>query len=410
MKDLKAQGTGGNSIQRRPRVFLKPQGQEALKKGHPWIYRGAVADVEAQAGDAVDLVYRGKVVGLGLYGTSDIAVRVLSFREEPDLWGLLGQRLKSALSLRARTMKRHRALRLIHGESDGLPAVVADLYGSTLVLQLSHPAWIKRIGTLAKALLEASEEHHFPVENLVLKNTGKHLGKEGLEEEIRPILGAMPVDLAVPFGRVLQKVDVEEGQKTGLYLDTRFWAFSLAKLPLEGASVLDAFSYQGHLSLHCLLEGASRAVMLEQSQGAIDRALWAAGNLGLKDRVEALSGNAFDQMRRLEASNASFRVVAVDPPPFAPSKKQLHGALRGYKELLVRAFNLTEPGGFVLFGSCSHAVSQGDLTALVFEAASDRGAEIRILERLCQPPDHPVNPRVPQGEYLKGMIMEVEKK
>ncbi|EHM09657.1 putative SAM-dependent methyltransferase [Thermanaerovibrio velox DSM 12556] len=409
MKDRKAQGAAGNTMPKRPRVSLKPQGQEALKKGHPWIYRGAVADVEAQGGDAVDLVYRGKVVGLGLYGPSDIAVRVLSFREEPDLLGLLGQRLKSALSLRRRTMKGHQALRLLHGESDGLPAAVADLYGSTLVLQLSHLGWMSRLEMFAKVLLERAEEQGFPVENLVLKNTGKHLAKEGLGEEIRPILGTVPRDLVVQFGRVPQRVDVEEGQKTGLYLDTRFWAFSLAKLPLDGASVLDAFSYQGHLSLHCLLNGASRAVMLEQSQGAIDRALWAAGTLGLSGKVEAVHGNAFDELRRLEASNAKFRVVALDPPPFAPSKRQLEGARRGYKELLVRAMNLVEPGGFVLFGSCSHAVSQGDLTSLAFEAASDRGAEIRILERLCQPPDHPVNPRVPQGEYLKGMIMEVEK-
>lgn len=379
-----------------------------MRAGHPWVYRGDLLEVQGCHGDMVDLVFHGSMIGVGVYGPSDIAVRVISHRHE-DPWEALRREIRSAFDLRRRLMPAEDALRLLHGESDRLPAVVADLYGSTLVLQLSHLGWVRSLDLLTRVLLEAAECSGFKVLNVILKNTGKHLFREGLSEEVRAVVGVVPEDLVVRFGSIDQRVDVLEGQKTGLYLDTRLWAGELAQLPVEGGEVLDAFSYQGHLSLHCLVRGASRAVMLEQSGGAIRRALWAAHALGVSHRVEAIEGNAFDEMRRLALGGLKFRAVAVDPPPFAPSRRNLQGALRGYKELLVRALDLVETGGFVLFGSCSHAVTFEHLVDLIRQAASDRRAHVRILRRLCQPPDHPVDPRIPQGEYLRGIIMEVRK-
>jgi 23S rRNA (cytosine1962-C5)-methyltransferase len=390
-----------------PKVHLKPSASEGIARRHPWIYRGAVAHSQGEMGDLVEVLLDRRPVAFGLLGPSDIAVRILGFGPAEDLGAVLSRRLASAASWRI-PMARSRgvqAFRLVHGESDGLPAAVVDLYGSTAVLQLSHLGWIRNLDLFVRCLLEAVPS----IRSVVLKNTGKHLPKEGLQEDVRVLIGSLDQDLTVPLGRVPQRVPVLKGQKTGLYLDTRDWAEDLSRLPLEGARVLDAFSYQGHLSLNLLALGAREAVLVEQSPLALSNTLWSARGLGLQERVTLLEGNAFDLLKGLDQRGEKFNLVIMDPPPFAPSRRNLEGAMRGYRELMVRAINLVLPGGFVLFGSCSHAVSHDALLELALKGALDRSAQVRVIHRPAQPWDHPVSPQVPQGEYLKGILMEVDK-
>lgn len=389
-------------------AVLEDSGLKRVMAGHPWIFRGNLRRIpQCKPGDLVAFTDRsGEVRGWGLWSEGSISIRALSFgRKEPNQMELLRERLTDALNWRKTWCAGDEAFRWVHGEADGLPGIVADMYGDTLSLQVSIMGWYRHLDELTATLRKVRK-----LSAVVLRNETKHLDKEGIPRETRTLFGETPVEpLKVKIGSLVELVDITEGQKTGAYLDVRRVPDMLAPV-LRGARVLDCFSYQGHFGLHAIHYGASEVLAVEQSQSAIDIAKQTLEQNGLPDRMRWIRGNAFDVMRTLDADREKFDVVVMDPPPFAPGRTQIDSARRGYKELAVRALKCLNNGGYLVFLSCSHAFTREMLLDTINDAAQDEGVSCRVAQEIHQPQDHPALPAVPETDYLKGFALEVRRR
>lgn len=387
------------------RAVLNEIGVSRVKARHPWLFRGHLLQVpECEPGDIICFSdKKGEVLGWGLWSDTALCIRILTFgSHEPDQMKLLRTRVEEALAFRKRWCPQEESFRWIHGEGDRLPGISADLYGDVLSLQLSVMGWYRHADEVAKIFRKVKK-----LSSIVLRNDTKHLEKEGIPREVRPLLGEMPTGpIKVKIGDTYELVDLAEGQKTGAYLDVRHVP-SLIDSLYPGARVIDCFSYQGHFTLHALKMGAASVTAIDQSQGALDRAKENIALNGLPQRAEFLCGNAFDLMRKLDAERTRADIVIMDPPPFSPGKTQLDSARRGYKELAVRGFRRLEAGGHMVFLSCSHAFTRDMLLDTLAEAAKDAGTVCRIVHEIHQPQDHPAMLGVPETDYLKGFVMGV---
>ena len=312
--------------------------------------------------------------------------------------------MEAALEARKKWCAGEECFRWVHGEGDRLPGVTADLYGDVLSLQLSAYGWYRHANEVAKIFRKVKK-----LSAVILRNDTKHLDKEGIPREVKPLLGEMPEKpLRVRIGGTLELVDVAGGQKTGAYLDVRHVP-ALVEPLYKGAEVLDCFCYQGHFTAHALKSGAAHVTAIDQSEAALARAKENLALNGLDcSRAEFRCGNAFDIMREIDAERKRYDLVIMDPPPFSPSKGQLDSARRGYKELAVRGFRRLGPGGHLVFMSCSHAFTRDMLFDVLAGAARDAGAVCRVVREIHQPEDHPALLGVPETDYLKGFVMGVE--
>ena len=387
------------------RAVLNEAGLVRVKARHPWLFRGNLSQVpHCNQGDLVAFTDRdGEIQGWGLWSDSALCIRVLTFgSHEPDQLALLRERLERAWNWRRTWCAGEEAFRWVHGEGDGLPGLIADLYGDVLVLQVSAFGWYRHLDEVAKIFRKVRK-----LSAIVLRNETKHLEQEGIPREVKALLGEMPKEpLKVKIGSLYEYVDVTAGQKTGAYLDVRRVPDMLAPL-YKDARVLDCFSYQGHFGLHALAAGASEAVAVEQSQSAIDIAQKNLEINHLPKKMEWKCGNAFDIMRRMDSDRERFDLVVMDPPPFSPAKGQVGSARRGYKELAVRGFNRIKDGGHMVFLSCSHAFSREMLLSVLNDAATDACVSCRIALEIHQPFDHPALSSVPETDYLKGFVLGV---
>lgn len=388
-------------------ALLNDAGAERARRRHPWIFRGHLLRApECKPGDMIAFMDKKEtVLGWGLWSESALCIRALSFgSHEPDQMDLLRSRLERALAARRLWCAGEEAFRWVHGEGDGLPGITADLYGDVLSLQLSAFGWYRHADEVAKIFRKVKK-----LSAIILRNDTKHLEKEGIPQEVKPLLGEMPKEpLYVRIGGLLEPVDVAGGQKTGSYLDVRHVPAMLDPL-YRGAKVLDCFSYQGRFSIRGLKLGAESVTLIDQSQAALDRAASCVGLNGLPEgKASFLCGNAFDIMRKIDAERERFDLVIMDPPPFSPSRGQLDSARRGYKELAVRGLRRLCGGGHFVFLSCSHAFTRDMLLDTLADAALDAGARCSIVGEIHQPQDHPAMLGVPETEYLKGFIMGVE--
>ena len=252
------------------RAVLNDAGAERAKRGHPWIFRGSLLQVPACApGDIIAFAdRRGETLGWGLWSESALCIRVLSLgAHEPDQMALLRRRIEAALAARKKWCAGEECFRWVHGEGDRLPGVTADLYGDVLSLQLSAYGWYRHANEVAKIFRKVKK-----LSAVILRNDTKHLDKEGIPREVKPLLGEMPEKpLRVRVGDTLELVDVAGGQKTGAYLDVRHVP-ALVEPLYKGAEVLDCFCYQGHFTAHALKSGAARVTAIDQSEAALDRA------------------------------------------------------------------------------------------------------------------------------------------
>lgn len=385
-------------------------------RAHPWIFKGEVAGVSAVApGDAVSVVdAAGAFVGRGWFNPGPaLCCRIATRVDEPLDEAFLRRRLGAALALRAAlhqppalsprgvvTPGAATATRLVWAEADLLPGLVVDRYGGVLVVQCQTLALARRRDEVVEALREVAGAG--PVFHADEAAAAAHEGfaaRRGWHD------AAGPARMTVDEGDVRFVVTFGAGQKTGLYLDQAANRLRAAALGVRG-DVLDAFAYQAGFAIHALRGGAARALCLESSPEAAATARETIDLNGLGGRAEVRAGNAFDELRGLDAARARFELVVLDPPPFARSRAARDAAARGYKEINLRALRLLAPGGRLLTFSCSHHIGDALFEEICREAAADAGVTARVVERLGQAPDHPVILTVPETRYLTGLHLQ----
>jgi len=384
-----------------------------LKKGrerarvHPWIFKGDVADVsDVEAGTVVTVVdSAGGFVGRGFYNPRPaLCCRIVTWRDEALDGRLWRRRVDAALAHRRRVVTGGTAARLIWSEADGLPGFVADRYGDVLVVQCSTLGVARVRSDLAVALRSALGD--LPV-FMADEEVPAHL--EGFEARRGWLDASGPASAVVEEpgagGTVRLAVTFGTGHKTGLYLDQRENRHRFGALA-RGRDVLDAFAYTSAFACHALVGGARRAVCIESSPEAVAAARENFTLNGVADRAEIVASNAFDELRRLDRARDRFGLIALDPPPFARHRAAVDAARRGYKEVNLRAIRLLEPGGVLATFSCSHHITTTDFADICRDAATDAGANVRVLADLTQSPDHPVLLTVPETRYLKGLLLE----
>jgi len=389
---------------RRPRrgpVLRLKRGRERARS-HPWIFKGDVADVSAvDPGAAVTVVdAAGRFVGRGDYNPRPgLCCRILTRDDEALDAAFLERRLGDAVG--RRISGGVPALgRLAWSEADGLPGLVVDRYASVLVVQCGTLGMARRRREIEAALGRVVGE--LPVFN---KDEDGPAKLEGFEPAHGWAGRRGPATVEVDEAGVGFTLALGVGHKTGLYLDQRENRRRVAGLAAD-RDVLDAFCYTGGFACHALRGGARRAVLIESSPEALAGARRNLELNGVAERAEIVAANAFDELRRLERAGARFGLVVLDPPPFARSRTQLEAAVRGYKEINLRAMRLLERGGSLLTFSCSHHVSQARFEELCRDAAADAGARLQMVAPLTQASDHPVVLTIPETRYLSGLLLQ----
>ena len=389
-------------------LLLKKGREKSLKRRHPWIFSGAVEKMNGKPGfgDTVDVLDGAKkLLARAAYSPkSQIRARVWSFdlAEAVDA-GFFRNRVQQAVALREAlpAAKHANALRLVHGESDGLPGLVVDRYADVLVAQFLAAGVERWRDSILDALME------FTGCAAIFERSDAEVRKlEGLEPRVgfargnRNAARCPIIEYGLNF-----RVDVEQGQKTGFFLDQRENRQRVRSL-VAGRDVLDGFCYTGGFSIAALAGGAKRVTAIESSAAALEvaRENLAANPLDAS-RIEFQQGDVFEKLRRLRDQNAKFDLVVLDPPKFAPTAAQVKKAARAYKDINLWALKLLAPGGLLATFSCSGAVSAELFQSIVAGAALDAGADAKIIERFTAAADQPVALEFPEGEYLKGLLL-----
>ena len=389
-------------------LFLRRGKSESLKRFHPWVFSGAIAGANGKLneGDVVRIVSNeNELMGYGHYHIGSIAVRMLTFREEKIDHAFWVTRLSEALRLRKALQLTGRAdnniYRLVHGEGDRLPGLVIDVYGKTAVMQAHSVGMHMSREQIADALIEASEGL---IENVYYKSETTLPFKADLHQENGFLRGHDEGNVAVENGLKFH-IDWLRGQKTGFFVDQRENR-SLLEHYAKGRNVLNMFCYTGGFSVYAMRGGANLVRSVDSSAKAIDLTRANAEmNFPGDARHEAFAEDAF---KFLEQAGSNYDLIVLDPPAFAKHKDALPRALKGYTRLNAIAFRKIKPGGIVFTFSCSQAVNKDQFRLAVFTAAAQSGRHVRILHQLHQPADHPINIYHPEGEYLKGLVLEVE--
>ena len=391
------------------KVFLKPGKEESLKRFHPWVFSGAIARVEGEPeeGEVVD-VYTSKkeFIACGHFQIGSIAVRVLSFRQEPIDHAFWVRRLQVAKDLRCALgvlgNPQNNTYRLVHGEGDNLPGLIIDVYDHTAVMQAHSAGMHLDRMAVAEALEEVMGD---VIQHIYYKSeTTLPFKADLLATENGFLKGGSPENVAMENGLKFH-VDWLKGQKTGFFVDQRENRALLERYA-KGRNVLNMFCYTGGFSFYAMRGGANLVHSVDSSAKAIDLT---NENVSLNfpgdTRHQAFAEDAFKFLDRM---GDQYDLIILDPPAFAKHRDALRNALRGYTKLNAKAFEKIRPGGILFTFSCSQVVNKQDFRNAVFTAAAQSGRSVRILHQLTQPGDHPVNIYHPEGEYLQGLVLYVE--
>ena len=391
------------------KVILKKGKEESLQRFHPWVFSGAIASIDGdpEEGDVVDVyTSRNEWIAVGHIQVGSIAVRVLSFTPvsiDADFWAgrLYNARMvRCALGLVGR--KDHTVYRLVHGEGDGLPGLIIDIYGHTAVIQAHSIGMHRSRFEIAEALKKVMDGQ---VQAVYYKSETTLPDKAPIElNDCYLDGGPINGDEWLEYGMKMP-VDWISGQKTGLFIDQRENRALLEKMS-EGRTVLNMFCYTGGFSLAALRGGAKLVHSVDSSARAIELTRNGVENNFPGDmRHEAFVMDAFQY---LDNMNPVYDLIVLDPPAFAKHKDALKRALIGYRRLNEKAFQKIRPGGLLFTFSCSQVVTKEQFRTTVFTSAALAGRNVRILHQLHQPADHPVDIFHPEGEYLKGLVLYVE--
>ncbi|MDX1982782.1 MAG: class I SAM-dependent rRNA methyltransferase [Bryobacteraceae bacterium] len=381
------------------RVNRKAQGRVA--SGHPWIYSSDVVERgEAQPGDVVKVMDPGgRALGVAHYSaSSQITLRMLSERVEPVDGDFIRERIEAAEMFRRLALPGADCFRLVFGEADFLPGLVIDRYANCFAMQTLNQG-MDRISGLITGILD---ELYQPAV-IVARNTASARSREQLPLETKVLKGEPEPLVWITMNGLRLAVDLIGGQKTGIFLDQRE-NYAAAARWAHGRA-LDCFTCTGGFALH-MAGRCQRVEAVDTSAPALAIAEENRKANGVVN-VEFREANAFDLLAGHAAAGRHFDTIVLDPPAFAKSRANIAAALRGYKEINLRALKLLSPGGVLVTCSCSHHVSEAALLELLAEASLDAGRRVRVLERRTQAPDHPILLTVPETCYLKCLIVQV---
>jgi 23S rRNA (cytosine1962-C5)-methyltransferase len=389
------------------KLILKVGREKSLKRRHPWVFSGAVAKVQGTpaSGETIEVwSATGELLAVAAYSPeSQIVARVWDWKARAIDAAFFAERIARAVTQRRELLDgaASDALRLVHGESDGLPGVVADRYGDTVVVQLTSAGADRWREAIADALLEAGG-----AKRIWERSDAEVRELEGLAPVTAALRGAgEPTRIAVAENGLKYEIDLEHGHKTGFYLDQRDNRQRLRALA-RGRDVLDAFCYSGGFALNALAGAAKSVTAVDSSADALKLAR-SNGELNSLARAEWLEGDVFQMLRRFRDQARSFDLIVLDPPKFAPTAAHAEKAARAYKDINLLAFKLLRPGGLLLTFSCSGGVPADLFQKIIAGAALDAGVQAQIIERLGPGADHPVALNFPEGDYLKGLICRV---
>ncbi len=394
-----------------PTVLLRPGEADRLLAGHPWVYQGAVQRLTQPAidGEVVQVKdHRQRFIGVGFFNSkSKILVRILSpDRIEIDA-AFFRTQISRALELRRRHMPGATSFRVVNAESDFLSGLVIDKYEDVVVLQTSSLGMDSRKPIIIEVLRELLNPRA-----ILERNDIGSRKFEGLGEANGAIYGTQDGPVAIKLNGINFEVDLVAGHKTGLYLDQQTNYHAVATWA-AGRQVLDCFSFLGGFGLHAARSGAAHVHMLDQSADALTRARKNAVSNGVADRCTFEEVNVFDWLKAQTATNPHEKVVPrwdliiLDPPSFTRNRASVNDALRGYKEIHLRALKLLKPGGILATFCCSHHVDAGLFMESIMAAAYDAHKVLRQISTYHQSPDHPIIPAIPETEYLKGFAFEL---
>jgi 23S rRNA (cytosine1962-C5)-methyltransferase len=389
------------------RLSLRKDLARHLRAGHPWVFRRAIeaAPRGLEAGAVVDVVEDGRFVARGYFDPhSAISVRILTRDAaeaiDADFWR---RRVRRAIALREALVRGTTGLRLVHGESDGLPGVVADRYAGHVVLKLHSAGLTPHRGEVVEALRQE-------VPGLAGVFGRDEIPRDEEDDEAQPrgrvLWGEEPPErIEIDEHGMRLLVDVRRGQKTGLFLDQRENRRMVRELASGRAEALNLFGYTGGFSVAAALGGAGHVVTVDQDADAIRlaRENFRANGLDAADHAFAV-GDAFEWLRRYRAEGRRFDLVVCDPPAFAKSQKAVEAAVAGYASLNRAALQVLSPGGLLVTASCSARVSSEQFQDAVKEAAFKARLDVLLVEERHQPPDHPVSPQFREGRYLKCLV------
>lgn len=386
-------------------VHLARGRHKRVVEGHPWVFQGEVDFIRGdyQPGDIVTVVDgRGHLLGKGYINPkSQIIVRILTTKDETVDGAFFRKRIEQAWSYRRRTLSDLSSCRVVFAEADFLPGLIVDKFGEVLVLQalsLGIDRWLPEIADTLQDLIGPDlifERNDVPVREL-----------EGLPQRKGLIRGTGEVRRIIEENGLKLQIDVENGQKTGYFLDQKFNRAAIRPYSI-GGRVLDCFCNVGGFALNAAAAGAKEVLAVDASSEALAAAAENARRNDLGDRISFREGNAFDILRQMEANQEQFDLIVLDPPAFAKNKGSLEGAVRGYKEINLRALRMIREEGFLVTCSCSFHMTPELFRAVVADAAVDARRRLRLVEERTQGPDHPILVGYPESHYLKCHIYEV---
>ncbi|MDE5877828.1 MAG: class I SAM-dependent rRNA methyltransferase [Muribaculaceae bacterium] len=389
-------------------IRLKPGKEDSLLRWHPWVFSGAIASLppDLEEGETVRVeAADGRVLGTGHFQIGSIAVRILQMGDAPLADDFYSRRLRDAFALR-RTLGLMRpdnnCFRLVHGEGDFLPGLVVDIYGDTAVMQAHSPGMHFARHELAQALTDLPDAR---IRNVYYKSETTLPFKARLDPENEYLVGAYDGNIALENG-LRFNIDWMRGQKTGFFVDQRDNRSLLEKYAKD-RTVLNMFCYTGGFSVYAMRGGALSVDSVDSSAKA---AALTDANIALNfpddPRHTTHAVDAFKFLTDMDADR--YDLIILDPPAFAKHRSALKNGLIGYRKLNAKAFEKIKSGGILFTFSCSQVVTREAFRMAVFTAAAKSGRNVRLLHQLTQPADHPVNFAHPEGEYLKGLVLQVD--
>jgi 23S rRNA (cytosine1962-C5)-methyltransferase len=376
------------------------RGAERWVRGHPWIYRSDVERHPPEPGLVRVEDRQGRFIGQGLLSpASEIRLRLLERTERVVDAAWWRERLETAAARRAGIDAT--AWRVVHGEGDGLPSLIVDRYDRWIVAQILSAG----LETMRQPILEALVALFRP-EGILLRHDVPARRRERLSEGVEEVHGSVPPQIEVREGRVRYLAAPWDGQKTGAFLDQRPNRVLAGEATAEGGRALDCFAYHGSFSLH-LARRAGSVIGLDSSPAALERARANAALNGVSN-IEWRELDAFEGLRAMARAREQFDMIVLDPPAFAKTRASVPDALRGYREVNLRAMRCLAPGGMLLTASCSFHVRLPEFLGMLAEAAGDSGRRLRVRRLLGAGEDHPEVLTIPETGYLKGVLLEAE--